>query len=112
VRCAVIAAFADADPFQTAQKARSGVLGGAAFRGRNLIIPFSYQAIVSLANSVSDHPDEWNALAEWIERKIRNVAVQPLERSLKLGASLLQVAVPAEHQLFRGPEALAIFGAW
>jgi restriction endonuclease-like protein len=58
VRGAVIAAFADADPFQTAQKARSGVLGGPAFRGQNLIIPLSYQAIVGLANSVSDHPDE------------------------------------------------------
>ena len=73
---AVIAAFADADCFPTARKVRSGKVGGAAFFNRTLLIPLSYQSIVGLAKSVSEHPDEWNELAAWVERKIGTVATR------------------------------------
>lgn len=67
---AMIAAYADGECFATAQKVHSGLLGRAAPSGRKLMAPISYQAIVTLAKSVSEREGEWNALAEWIERKI------------------------------------------
>lgn len=77
---AVIAAFADAEPFPTAQKVRLGKLGGEAFLGRALMTPMSYQSIVGIAQCVSDYPDQWDELAAWIERKITTVAARPSDQ--------------------------------
>jgi hypothetical protein len=76
VSAAVIAAYADANGFATAKKVRSGLLGPAAASGTTLIIPTAYQSIVALTQSLSEHPSEWNAIATWVERKIRTVAAR------------------------------------
>jgi hypothetical protein len=74
ISSAVIAAYADADSFTTAQKVRSGKLGHAAADGANLVAPLSYQSIVEFAKSQSEQPDHWIALARWVEKKINTVA--------------------------------------
>ena len=66
----VIAAFADAECFVTARKARRGLLGYRPAHGRQLIFPISFQAIIKLAKSVSDRPWDWESLNFWVERKI------------------------------------------
>lgn len=68
---AVIAAYADAESLPTAKKVRSGVLGHAAASGRPLITPISYQSIIALARSLSDHPETWGELGRWVNRKIQ-----------------------------------------
>lgn len=73
---AVIATYADAEGLATARKVRSGTLGQAAASGRRLVVPLSYQSIVTLAQSQSENPTKWNALAVWVERKTRNVTAQ------------------------------------
>jgi len=73
VSSAVIAAYADRQGLPTAEKARSGILGHRALSGQVLIKPMSYQAIVALAKSLSECPQEWGALAQWVERKIDTV---------------------------------------
>jgi hypothetical protein len=70
---AVIAAYADADCFATAQKVAIGPLGHAPRTRANVVFPMSYQSIVHLALSVSDNPTEWMSLARWVERKIADV---------------------------------------
>lgn len=70
VSSAVIAAYADADGFSTAQKARSGLLGRATASGKTLVTPMSYQSIVTLAQSLSTHPASWRELGAWVERNI------------------------------------------
>ena len=88
---AVIAAYADADGFPTAKKVRSGgLLGHAASFGARLIAPMSYQSIVALAQSLSDHPSEWNALAAWVERKIKAVtAMSQVPAQFSTGTTFL-----------------------
>jgi hypothetical protein len=70
VASVVIAAYADGDNLPTAKKARVGVLGHPASSGARLVIPFSYQVIIALARSIAVNPNEWDALAGWVERKI------------------------------------------
>lgn len=71
VSTAVIAAYADADCFATAQKVRSGeLLGRAGVEGHTLVSPISYQRLIDLAQENSALPDEWIALREWVARKI------------------------------------------
>lgn len=74
VSAAVVAAYADAEGLATARDARSGSLGQPAASGRRLVVPLSYQSIVGLARSQSEDPSEWQALAMWVERKIKTVA--------------------------------------
>lgn len=71
---ALVAAYADADGFATAKKVRSGPLGHAAASGTKLVFPLSYQSIVTLAQTHSERPKEWEALAMWVDRKINIVA--------------------------------------
>ena len=71
----VVAVYADGN-FDTAEKVRSGVLGRPAASGKKLIFPMSYQEIVALAESLSDHPDQWVELGAWIDRKIAAAEAQ------------------------------------
>ena len=57
-----------------------------AFRHEIDVLP--YQSILSLAQSLSEHPSEWNRLATWFADKIITVAAQaahegPLNRGRK-----------------------------
>jgi hypothetical protein len=71
---AVVAAYADFEESPTAHKARTGQLGHPAVSGKELITPISYQEIVALARSISSDTGKWDALAEWIGRKITKIA--------------------------------------
>jgi hypothetical protein len=51
--------------------------------GATLIVPLSYQSIVTLAQSVSERPNEWNDLGTWVDRKIKTVAAQPISDALR-----------------------------
>jgi hypothetical protein len=73
VQGAVIAAYADSDKFPLATKVRSSFWDGVAPSVPNLVTPMSLQAIVTLAQSLSPHPSQWNALARWVLRKISEV---------------------------------------
>jgi hypothetical protein len=77
VESVVIAAYADGINLPTAMKARAGVLGHPAPSGARLVIPISYQAIVALARSVAVKPNEWDALALWVDRKVSGVSLSP-----------------------------------
>jgi hypothetical protein len=73
VRGAVIAAYADSDKFPLARKVRSGFWESVVPSVPNLVTPMSFQSIVTLAQSLSARPSEWNALASWVLRKIGEV---------------------------------------
>jgi hypothetical protein len=71
----VVAAYAGGDQFPTAMQVQSGHLGlpSAPASGKRLVIPMSYQAIVELAQGVSEHPSDWTALGAWVRNKISSV---------------------------------------
>jgi hypothetical protein len=73
VQGAVIAAYADGDKFPLARKVRSGFWDNVVPSVPNLVTPIPLQSIVTLAQSLSAHPSEWNALAGWVLRKISEV---------------------------------------
>jgi hypothetical protein len=75
-RCAVIAAYADADSLPTAKKVRSGTLGVVSEAGSCLVTPMSYQSIISNAADLADERAEWDALSVWVSRKIAAVTNQ------------------------------------
>ena len=74
VSTAVIAAYADRVGFPTADSARKGQLGQRTALDRDSIKPLSYESIIALAKGLSDRPMEWEALAEWVARKINIVS--------------------------------------
>ena len=74
----VVAAYADGEQFPTAKHVQSGHPGLPAALGSShkpLVIPMSYQAIVALAQGVSEHPSGWIALGAWVRDKINAVGL-------------------------------------
>lgn len=67
----VVAAYADGGRLLTADKVRNNrALGLSTGSTVPMITSFSYQAIVEIAKSISKEPALWDALGEWIGRKV------------------------------------------
>jgi hypothetical protein len=71
---AVVAAFADAPGFPTADKAKTGQLGLKPAHKDKLVWPMSYQSIISTAKSRSGTQDKWEALSKWVDAKVQATA--------------------------------------